>query len=102
MMAPPQPARISRETKMLAARRTRCRAGVVYEAFECRRLLSTVVVNTLADETIANSTTSLREAIATAKAGDVIQFKAGLSGQIKLTGGALTIEKNLSILGPGS
>ena len=30
---------------------------------EARRLLSTVIVNTLADETIANSTTSLREAI---------------------------------------
>src|SRR4051812_5645304 len=95
-------ARISRETDMLTPRHPRRRLGVISETLEQRRLLSSVIVNTLIDETIANSTTSLREAIGAAKAGDIVQFKAGLSGQIKLTGGALTIGKSISIAGPGS
>jgi hypothetical protein len=69
---------------------------------EVRRLLSTVVVDTLADETIANSTTSLREAIAVASAGDTVQFQVGLSGTVTLGGGRILINKNLTIAGPGA
>jgi CSLREA domain-containing protein len=58
----------------------------VLEAFEVRRLLSTVVVNTLADETVANATTSLREAIQLASAGDTVSFAAGMTGTITLGG----------------
>jgi CSLREA domain-containing protein len=72
------------------------------EPMEVRRLLSTVVVNTLADETMANSTTSLREAIQVAGAGDTVQFLTGLSGQITLSKGELVIGKNLTIAGPGA
>src|SRR5437773_2320166 len=87
---------------VMSARFARTRRGVTLEAMEIRRLLSTVVVNTLADETIANSTRSLREAIASAVAGDTIQFLAGLSGSINLAKGELLIAKNLTISGPGA
>src|SRR6476659_9998281 len=75
-------------------------ARVVCELMERRRLLSTVLVNTLLDETVANATTSLREAIAMAAAGDTIQFAGGLSGQIDLAGGnELVVAKNVAIVG---
>jgi CSLREA domain-containing protein len=74
----------------------------ILEAIESRRLLSTVVVNTLADETVANSTTSLREAIQVAAAGDTVAFTPSLSGAITLGGEQLTVDKNLTINGPGS
>src|SRR4051812_7322393 len=73
-----------------------------FESMEPRRLLSTVVVNTLVDETVANSTTSLREAIAAAIAGDTIAFKSGLTGTITLGKGQLSIGKTLAITGPGA
>jgi CSLREA domain-containing protein len=69
---------------------------------ESRRVLSTIVVNTLADESVANSTTSLREAIQMAAAGDTVQFRSGLNGVITLGGSELLIRKNLTIDGPGS
>jgi CSLREA domain-containing protein len=69
---------------------------------EVRRLLSTVVVDTLADETLANSTTSLREAIQLAAAGDTVAFKSGLAGTVTLGGQQLLIDKNLTISGPGA
>jgi CSLREA domain-containing protein len=72
------------------------RSNAVIEPVEVRRLLSTVVVDTLADESLANSTTSLREAIAKAAAGDTVAFKSGLSGQITLAGTQLEIDKNLT------
>ena len=74
----------------------------VCEILERRRLLSTVLVNTLLDETAANATTSLREAIAMAPAGDTIQFQSGLTGLIDLVGAKeLVIDKNLTLAGPG-
>ena len=72
------------------------------EAMEVRRLLSTVVVDTLTDESIANSTTSLREAIAIAVANDTIQFKSGLTGTITLGGQELLLAKSLTIAGPSA
>jgi CSLREA domain-containing protein len=74
-----------------------------FEAMEVRRLLSSViVVDTLADETVANSTTSLREAIQSAASGDAVQFRSGLAGTITLGGGQLLLDKNLTITGPGA
>lgn len=69
------------------------------EAMEVRRLLSTVIVNTLLDESIANATTSLREAIAIANAGDTVQF--AVEGTVQLQGEELRIDKHLVIAGPG-
>lgn len=70
------------------------------ESLEQRVLFSTITVNTLADETIANSTTSLREAITKAASGDTIQF--GVTGTIQLNPTELSINKNLTITGPGA
>src|SRR5688572_18968017 len=72
-----------------------------FEALEVRRLLATVIVNTLADETLANLTTSLREAISMAAAGDSIAFATSLAGTVTLADGELVIDKGLSITGPG-
>jgi hypothetical protein len=46
-----------------------------------------------------SGTGSLRQAIVSAAAGDTITF--GITGTITLTSGALTIDKDLSIQGPG-
>src|SRR5437016_1267861 len=51
------------------------------ESLETRRLLASIVVNTTLDETIANSTTSLREAVAQAQANagdDTITFSSSV------------------------
>ncbi len=89
-------------TSCTSTRRS-CPRRPTFEAMEIRRLLSTVVVTTLADETIANSTTSLREAITQANAGDTIQWASTLSGTITLGGaGALHLTKNLTIQGRGA
>src|SRR5689334_12815871 len=50
-----------------------------------------------------NGAGSLRDAInAAAYEGDTINFAPGVSGTITLTGGQLTITKNLTINGPGA
>ncbi|WP_442506694.1 DUF4347 domain-containing protein [Novipirellula sp. SH528] len=58
--------------------------------------LSTITVNTFADEVSANGFTSLREAIAQATAGDTIVLGAGT---YNLTIDTLDINKNLTITG---
>lgn len=45
---------------------------------------------------------SLRQAIADAVSGDVIEFDSGVTGTIILTSGQLTINKSLTINGPGA
>jgi hypothetical protein len=45
---------------------------------------------------------SLRDAIATTPSGGVVDFQPGLTGAIALTSGGLTINKDLSITGPGA
>ena len=78
----------------------RRRLGI--EPLEDRRLLS-ITVDTLVDENNgigAGAGTSLREAIAAAAAGETIDFS--VSGTINLTLGQLTINKALTIAGPGA
>src|SRR3954454_9467779 len=82
--------------------RRRARALPAFEPVEVRRLLSTVIVNKLGDETAANPTRSLREAIQMAATGDTIAFKAGLAGQITLGGTELLVGKHLTVTGPGA
>jgi hypothetical protein len=45
---------------------------------------------------------SLRDTIAAANPGDAIRFASGVTGTITLTGGELSIFKNLTIHGPGA
>jgi len=45
---------------------------------------------------------SLRQAIADAASGDIIAFAPGLTGTITLTSGELSINKDLTIIGPGA
>ena len=73
-----------------------------FEPLEERRLLS-ITVNTLIDESdgsIGDGDVSLRDAIALAPAGEVIDFS--VQGAITLTLGQLVINKNLTIDGPGA
>jgi hypothetical protein len=70
------------------------------EPLEDRRLLATITVDTLVDGTGVPGT-SLREAIAAAAASDTINFS--VTGTINLIStGQLTINKNLTITGPGA
>src|SRR5487761_1443786 len=69
------------------------------EQLEHRALLSTLSVLNAAD----SGAGSLRDAIAAAQSGDKIVFDPSLNGQsIVLTSGELTIDKSLTILGPGA
>jgi hypothetical protein len=80
-----------------------------YEPLEDRRLLATITVNTTIDEadgSLADGDISLRDAINLSAANDTINFS--VTGAINLAIGAtvldkqLTINKNLTINGPGS
>jgi CSLREA domain-containing protein len=63
------------------------------------------VVNSLADpgdgECAPNECT-LREALAAAQDGDRVAFKGNLSGMIALTVGELSIDEDVSVVGPGA
>src|SRR5262245_16504848 len=82
-----------------AAHRRRRALQPLAESLEGRQLLSTVTVTSAADRGLG----TLRQAIASAKSGDTIQFSPSLSGQaITLTSGELVINKSLNIQGPGA
>jgi hypothetical protein len=71
------------------------------EGLEDRNLLSTYIVDHLADDMVGSELNgSLRYAITNATNGDSITF--GVQGTITLTGGELAITKNLTISGPGT
>ncbi|MEX2316832.1 MAG: choice-of-anchor Q domain-containing protein [Pirellulales bacterium] len=72
------------------------------EPLEDRRLLS-ITVNMLTDEldgSIVDGDISLRDAVALAPSGETIEFS--VTGVINLTLGQLTINKSLTIAGPGA
>src|SRR5262245_66127146 len=89
--------RSSARSRQLYCRRLRI------EPLEERQLLS-ITVNTLVDEadgSIVDGDISLRDAIALAPAGETIDFS--VTGTVNLTSlGHLTIDKNLTIAGPGA
>jgi hypothetical protein len=98
----------SKVFKSLRGVQTVRRAGVrptpvsqlAFESLERRAVLSTFVVQNLAD----SGPGSLRETIAQANSQpgpDVIRFKSGLEGTIALTSGELTISDPIRIQGPG-
>ncbi|MCI0684641.1 MAG: CSLREA domain-containing protein [Gemmataceae bacterium] len=76
------------------------------DVLEDRVVPALFVVNTLADIVDSNTAvTSLREAILGANAAvgaDQIEFASGLTGQITLTTGQLTVSDDLSITGPAA
>ena len=69
-----------------------------FAAEHSNRTQSVITVTTAAD----NGTGSLRSALAAANDGDTIQFDPALNGQsINLNSGELSINKNITISGPG-
>src|SRR5438128_7850672 len=93
------------------------------EALENRLAPAVLTVNTLADETTADNSLSLREAVGVVNSGstsglstaeqaqvsgtlgsnDTIQFDPGLAGgTLTLTGGALNLSRNVTVTGPGA
>jgi hypothetical protein len=69
---------------------------------EVRRLLSTVTVTTVNDVVATDGQTSLREAVAQANPGDTIAFAPGAVGIFTLSGGQITLSKNVTIEGRGT
>ena len=90
----------------LFSHRFRAPGGLQLFALLCAMMVGTqslqagtIIVTTTAD----SGAGSLRAAIAAASDGDTIQFDAALNGQsITLTSGTLTIDKNITIDGPGA
>lgn len=78
------------------------------QQLETRSLLATFTVSTLSDVSdgvFTDGNQSLREAVERANltpAADVINFKAGLTGTINLSGTGLTVTNPLAINGPGA
>src|SRR6266851_4995946 len=71
------------------------------EILESRTLLSTYLVDHLADDMVGMGTSgSLRYAITNAVDGDTITF--GVNGTINLTGALPNLTHNISINGPGA
>lgn len=90
----------SSETVCAIPKRMRIDSRNVYEKLEDRTVLSTFLVQNLAD----NGSGSLRAAIEQANVNpgpDVIRFRLGLQGTIALTSGQLEITDQLRLVGPG-
>jgi putative cofactor-binding repeat protein len=82
-----------------------CHRRLVFEQLEDRHLLATVTVTSGSDVTANDGVLTLREAISAALSGDTIVFSPAITGTIELgssSGGHLTINKNLTIQGPGA
>jgi hypothetical protein len=73
------------------------------EVLEDRTLLSTYLVDHLADDTVGTGTSgSLRYCMTQAADGDAITFGAGVTGTINLTGALPSLTHSISIDGPGA
>lgn len=89
-----------REQVIAQRKRTRGQAAGAYAKLESRAVLSTFLVQNLAD----HGTGSLRDAVEQANSNpgaDVIRFQRGLQGTIALTSGQLEVTDALRIQGPG-
>jgi hypothetical protein len=88
------------------AYRARRRARPMLEGLEDRRLLSMINVNTIQDPaTVSPGVISLREALASAQAGDIINFDANVFATPRTitldpSQGQLVIGTNVTIQGP--
>src|ERR1051325_388321 len=73
---------------------------LVFAGATCQSVYATtLIVTSMAD----SGPGSLRDTIAAASNGDIIQFAPALNGQtIRLTSAGLTISRNLTIEGPGA
>jgi hypothetical protein len=71
------------------------------EALEERRLPSLFTVTNLHNAGAGSLRSAIRQAN-TAAGADTIQFAAGLTGTVRLTGGELAITDKVSVLGPGA
>lgn len=101
---------VTSKTNQRRAVRTR---RVFFEPLEDRRLLATITVTSLADNMIVDGQVTLREAIEAANTNtsvdgsvagtysDEIVFQSGLMGTIDLNGTELTVERLVTIVGPG-
>jgi len=78
--------------------------GLLFGAAAAPAMAGTVTVNSLGDNGPGNcsSTCTLRDAIATALVGDAIEFNIALPWTIVLNGTPLSINTQLSIVGPGA
>ena len=101
MFLPQLRSRLNASLRMSVQRRSRHPSHLSLERLEERCLLTTLTVTTLSDAPTHNGI-SLRDAIADASPGDTVEFQAGLSGTITLTSAPLTINKILTIMGPGA
>jgi hypothetical protein len=92
------PLKIQRsDLQTLVLRRLIQGIGIFVLALLPQRLLAATVTNTN-----DSGPGSLRQAIANAAPGETIDFAGSVSGTITLTTGQLTIDKNLTIQGPGA
>jgi hypothetical protein len=104
----------SRQRNRKDSKRRAPRRRLSTEPLEKRLLLTTYVVDSLADNIVVDSTTTLREAIEAANSdapvgdapagsgADTIDFLSGLTGNINLSLGQLRIRDDLTINGPGA
>ena len=84
----------------------RLRNGVLGVVLVTACGLGSAATATAATDTVTNlhdsGLGSLRAVIAAASSGDTVVFESGLTGTITLTGGAVAVDKNLTIVGPGA
>ena len=92
-----------RSTRDILTRHSNHSRLLRFEPLECRRLLA-ITVNTILDVVDpTDGKTSLREAIAAAPSGEVINFAPSVSGTMDLNplSGEMQITTNITINGPG-
>jgi CSLREA domain-containing protein len=121
MKTTPQGSRVYREVRIVRYLSAVALVGVATIATACQDLIERPVapasptlnvsddggwvVNSLADPgdgECTNNECTLREALAAAQDGDRVTFKGNLSGTIALMAGELSIDEDVSVVGPGA